>query len=210
MSKRTLPSSVLPVLLLAGTGCAGLVGEAAAPRLAAQEPDLSVDDGSFSGSPTARCVDGWSEPEPGSALFGDPLRIIGRRMRLTAAFEVEEMRYFTGPESPPSGEGYFQVVERWYVRAQLRGDPSFRGRWLVERRLHGAGVAAVAPAETTGYRSPDWLAFQYEFADPERREYPGLPGTWAGASYDFVRGSKQVDIQIPGLPQAVVGCLAGT
>ncbi|HEX9823894.1 MAG TPA: hypothetical protein VGB51_05815 [Actinomycetota bacterium] len=208
MSKRAIAGALL--LLVAATGCAGLVGETREPRLAAQGPDLSLDDGSFSGNPTARCVDGWTTPANGSALWDDALRLIRRRMRAQAPFEVREMRYFTGPESPPSGEGYFQVVERWYVRGQLGADPGFRARWLVERRVHGAGVAAVAPHDTSGYRSPDWTAFQYEFADPERREYPGLPGTWAGTPYDFVRGSRELDIQIPGLPQAVTGCLAGT
>jgi len=208
MSKRAIAGVLL--LLVAATGCAGLVDGARGARLAAQGPDLSLDDGSFSGSPTARCVDGWTTPRTGSALRDDALRLIRRRMRVQAPLEVREMRYFTGPESPPSGEGYFQVVERWYVRAQLRADPGFRARWLVERRVYGAGVAAVAPYDTSGYRSPDWTAFQYEFADPERSEYPDLPGTWAGTPYDFTRGSKELDIQIPGLPQAVTGCLAGT
>ena len=204
MWKRAL----LGAALLLSTGCAGLVGETSARQ--APGPDLSIDGGSPTGSPSERCVDGWTVPEQGSESYRDALRVIGRRMRLRAPLEVKEMRYFTGPESPPSGEGYFQVVERWYVRAQLRSDPAFRGRWLVERRTHGAGVAAVAPWDTTGYRSPDWTAFQYDFSDPERREYPGLPGEWAGAPYDFVTGSKQLDLRIPGLPQAVTGCLAGT
>jgi hypothetical protein len=116
------------------------------------------------------------------------------------------MRYFEGPESPPAPDkGYLLVVERWYVKLYAERDLSFQGRFLVESRRFGRGTVAVAPYDTTGFRSPDWIAFQYESADPELRYYEGLPGTWSGTAYDFVQGGA--DLRFPGLPENVVGCL---
>jgi hypothetical protein len=79
---------------------------------------------------------------------------------------------------------------------------------LVEERVWGIGLVAVAPFDTTGFTSPDWVGFQYEAADSMRKAYPGLPGKWAGTPYDFVKGGA--GLRIPGLPRAVVGCLAQT
>jgi len=121
---------------------------------------------------------------------------------------VTDMRYFTGPESPPSQQGYLLEVDRWYIRLYAADDPSFRGRFIVEARRFGRGVAAVAPYDTHGFRSPDWIGFQYDSADTTRRAYPGLPGTWEGKPYDFVKGGGGLDF--PGLPAEVVGCLDGT
>jgi hypothetical protein len=78
----------------------------------------------------------------------------------------------------------------------------------VEARRFGQGVAAVASYDTSGYRSPDWVGFQFDSADVERRLYGGLPGTWAGVPYDFVEGGA--GIEISGLPPDVVGCVSGT
>jgi len=78
----------------------------------------------------------------------------------------------------------------------------------VESRTFGTGLVAVAPYDTNGYRSPDWVGFQFDSADSQARVYPGLPGGWAGVPYDFVSGDA--GLQIPGLPAEVVGCLSGT
>jgi len=94
------------------------------------------------------------------------------------------------------------------VKLFAKRDFSFAGRFLVEARRFGQGVAAVAPYDSDGYRSPDWIGFQYDSADPEDRTYEGLPGTWAGVPYDFVEGGA--GIEIAGLPDDVVGCLSGT
>jgi hypothetical protein len=118
------------------------------------------------------------------------------------------MRYFTGPESPPSDKGYILVVERWYVRLYAKGDPAFQGRFLVEARRFGQGLAAVAPYGTRGFSSPDWIGFQFDGGDTVSRAYPGLPGTWEGVPYDFVKGGE--GLTISGLPSEVVGCLDGT
>ena len=134
--------------------------------------------------------------------------MIRRTTGVRGPLVVTDMRYFTGPESPPSDKGYLFVVERWYVRLYARRDPAFRGRFLVEARRFGQGVSAVAPYDTGGFRSPDWIGFQYDSADTTPKAYPGLPGEWQGTPYDFVRGGEGLDF--PGLPPQVVGCLDGT
>ena len=79
-------------------------------------------------------------------------------------------------------------------------------RWLLEQRTDLIrGISAVAPYDTTGYESPDWTGFT---GDGTPQIVTGLPGTWAGIPYDFVTGEG--DSGEPGLPDEVVGCLAGT
>jgi len=157
------------------------------------------------GEASETCVRGWTSPPAGSASFRKPLRIIRRTVRLPGDPRVVEMRYFTGPESPASEKGYLATVERWYVKLYTKADLRFQGRFLVESREFGDGVAAVAPYDTQGFRSPDWSGFQWNEADPEPRAYPGLPGAWRGIRYDFVKGGAA--LHIPGLPADVAGCL---
>jgi hypothetical protein len=158
-----------------------------------------------SGDVTETCVDGWRTPPDDSSLARFPLQVIGRTVRMPENPVIVDMRYFTGPESPPSDKGYIATVERWYVKLYSEADLRFQGRFLVESREFGDGVAAVAPYDTEGFRSPDWSGFQWNEADPARRAYPGLPGRWRGIRYDFVRGGA--DLDIPGLPAEVRGCL---
>ena len=157
------------------------------------------------GDASDTCVNGWLTPAADSPLFRRPLRVIGRTVRLAGEPTVVEMRHFTGPESPPSDKGYIAVVERWYVKLFTEADLRFQGRFLVESREFGDGVAAVAPYDTEGFRSPDWSGFQWDAAHPEPAPYPGLPGEWSGTRYDFVEGGAGLDI--PGLPAEVRGCL---
>jgi hypothetical protein len=121
---------------------------------------------------------------------------------------VMDMRYFEGPESPPSEQGYLLSVQRWYIRMYAKDDPAFQGRFLVEARRFGRGLSAVAAFDTNGWRSPDWTGFQFDSPDTATKAYPRLPGTWEGVPYDFVKGGA--GLQIPGLPDEVVGCLDGT
>ncbi len=160
------------------------------------------------GPSTSTCVNGWVRPAKNSPKFTSPIGVIRRATGVRGPLVITDIRYFTGPESPPSDKGYILVVERWYVRAYSRRDPSFQGRFLVEARRFGQGVSAVAPYDTDGFRSPDWIGFQYDAADPVRRSYPGLPGRWEGTPYDFVDGGA--GLTIPGLPAEVAGCLNGT
>lgn len=154
------------------------------------------------------CENGWITPQRGSPLFTDPIGVIRRTSRWRGPYRVVDMRYFVGPESPPSDKGYIAVVERWYIKLYAPEDLSYQGRFIVEKRVFGRGVAAVAPYDTSGFRSPDWSGFQWDVAEPDPVAYPGLPGAWSGTRYDFVRGGAGLEIQ--GLPGQVRGCLDGT
>ena len=154
------------------------------------------------------CVNGWTTPARGSARFAQPLEVIRLQAGVEGDLEVVDMRFFTGPESPPSDKGYLLEVERWYVKAFAPDDLAFQGRFLVESRAFGDGLVAVAAYDTNGFRSPDWVGFQFDSADTEPRSYEGLPGVWAGIPYDFVAGGG--GLQIPGLPEEVTGCLDAT
>jgi hypothetical protein len=159
------------------------------------------------GAVASDCVHGWVTPHDGTARFLEPLGIIRRTSGIQGPLVVMDMRYFEGPESPPSEQGYLLEVQRWYVRLYAKDDPAFQGRFLVEARRFGGGLSAVAAFDTSGWSSPDWMGFQFDSADTTLRSYPGLPGTWEGVPYDFVKGGA--GLQIPGLPAEVVGCLAG-
>lgn len=161
-----------------------------------------------SGPIAADCENGWITPPADSARYLEPLGIIRRTTGVEGPIEVVDLRYFEGPESPPSDQGYLLIVQRWYVKLYASDDLAFQGRFLVEARRFGRGVAAVAPYDTFGFRSPDWIGFQYDSADPEPKAYEGLPGRWTGVAYDFVEGGE--GLEIPGLPDEVVGCLDAT
>jgi hypothetical protein len=160
------------------------------------------------GAPSGECVNGYQTPAAGTPLFERPLRVIARTAGVEGEWEVLEMRYFEGPESPPSEMGYLALVKRWYVKARLVDRPGWRGRFLVEDRDFGIGLSAVAPFDSRGFRSPDWRAFQWEGTDAQPARYEGLPGRWPGTIYDFVKGGAGIDIA--GLPREVIGCLDGT
>lgn len=152
-------------------------------------------------------MDGWVTPATDTTRYRTPLRVI-RRVTGEGRLEVVDMRWFDGPESPPSDKGYLLNVGRWYVKAFAKDDQAFQGRFLVEQRTYGIGLVAVAPYDTNGFHSPDWTGFQFDAGDTQPRSYPGLPGTWSGVPYDFVDGGA--GLQMPGLPSEVVGCLSGT
>jgi hypothetical protein len=210
------PTVVAALLLVALSSCGDeRAGSPAAPP-AQQEPSPAatpVEEGVEAPTATQACANGWLDPtDPEQREL--PFHVIRRTMKVDGEFDVTEMRYFEGPESPPSTKGYLLRVDRWYVKASLEGDPSFRGRWLIEERAFGSAVVAVAPFESEGFASPDWVGFQYEGEDAKRLRYPDLPGKWAGIPYDFVSGrdletGKKV-FNFPGLPREVAGCLEGT
>ena len=123
-------------------------------------------------------------------------------MKVDGPWDIAEFRYFTGTEVGPGGD----TVERWYLKAALASDATFRARWLLERRsVNSAEIIAVANWETSGYRSPDWTGFEGS-GDPTA--YLGLPGLWSGDPYDFVTGNGGPGA--PGLSTEMAGCLRGT
>jgi len=153
-------------------------------------------------------VNGWRAPAEGNTLYDLPLRVIRSATGVRGRLVVIHMRYFEGPESPPSDKGYLAVVRRWYVRGYAKNDTAFQARFLVESREFGEGLVAVAPYDSTDFRSPDWRGFQYNESELEPRPIRGLPGEWAGIAYDFVEGGA--GLRISGLPDAVEGCLDGS
>jgi hypothetical protein len=181
-------------------------------------PPTIPPEGATSGPPNQTCVQGWETPTSGSSTWNMPLRIIRRTMRFNGDLRVVDMRYFVGPEAPPSDKLYISDIRRWYVKGFVRSNQEIRGRWLVESRRFGSGVSAVAPYDSEGWSSPDWTGFEFETAGPysEPRSYPDLPGEWVGKPYDFVKGLGSADelsgegLENQGLPREVVGCLAGT
>jgi hypothetical protein len=172
------------------------------------QPALPADPPPTSGPEAAGCVNGWTTPPEDTPRYLQPLGIIRRSTGVEGPLRVVDLRYFEGPESPPTDKGYLLVVERWYVKLFAENDLGFQGRFLVEARRFGRGLAAVAPYDTSGFASPDWVGFQFDSADLEARAYEGLPGVWSGEPYDFVGGGA--GLRIPGLPEDVVGCLDGT
>ena len=196
-AETTPPTTAPPVSTVSGA-----VDVSPTPPVLPQQPP------STSGPVAADCVNGWETPETGSGPFTSPLGVIRRATGVRGELEVVDMRMFEGPESPPSDKGYLLSVQRWYVKLFSRRDAAFQGRFLVEARTFGQGLAAVAPYDTNGFRSPDWVGFQFDSADEEPRPYEGLPGEWSGIPYDFVKGGA--GLEIPGLPDEVVGCLSAT
>jgi hypothetical protein len=172
------------------------------------QPALPPEPPATSGLAGATCVQGWVTPSAGTPRRANPLQLIRQIADHSGQLKVVDMRYFLGPESPPSDQGYIKEIERWYVRVYDPEDLSFQGRFIVEQNRFGRGVVAVAPYDTKGYKAPDWSGFQWDAGDVTRRTYPRLPGTWEGIRYDFVDGGA--GLTIPGLPEEVVGCLAGT
>jgi len=156
--------------------------------------------------PFEGCINGWISPAPESPEYVEGLEILSGYMGVTSPWIVDEMRYFVGPDQPGVIEPVYENVERWYVRASLQDDPSFRGRFLLEKRTDEIlGVSAVAPYDSFGYESPLWTAF---IGEGPPTVYIDLPGQWSGIPFDFVTGEG--DGGMPGLPDEVVGCLTGS
>jgi hypothetical protein len=179
-----------------------------APTASPTPPAIPPQPPARSGPVSASCVEGWRSPAVGSKRYEDPLDLIDKITHHKGRLKIVDIRYFVGPESPPSDQGYIERIERWYVKVYDPTDIRFQGRFLLEHIRFGHGVVAVAPYDTKGFKSPDWSGFQWDAGDLTKRAYPGLPGTWEGIRYDFVNGGA--GLNFPGLPSAVTGCLAGT
>ncbi|MGH2674173.1 MAG: hypothetical protein ACRDH1_01975 [Actinomycetota bacterium] len=213
MAFRLFPAIV--VLAVALSACSGdAPAPEATPPLAGAGPEEGTPPPATGKELVGECVNGYTAPVAGDPARTEALRVLARATdRPMGRFDVVDMRYFEGPESPPSEREYLLRVRRWYVKATLRGEESFAGRFLIEKRSFGGGVVAVAPFDTAGIRSPDWVGFLLvEGGEPV--PYPGLPGEWAGDPYDFVTGrdpeTSEEIFGFPGLPLEVAGCLQGT
>jgi hypothetical protein len=144
-------------------------------------------------------------PAPGSLRFEEAVEMVRDQLGLAGELDVEAIRWFTGPDLVGVIEPRYEPIERWYVKASARDDPGWRARFILQKRSEEIkGIAAVAPWGTFGYRSPDWRAF---IGEGPFRTVPGLPGEWSGVEFDYVTGG---DMDNPGLPDEVIGCLDGT
>jgi hypothetical protein len=201
----------------ATTGSDGFVNSPAGPTVSPVElatdlpsptpPAVPEQPPATRGDAGATCIEGWRTPQAGSPDAREPIRWIRQASPFEGEAVIVDMRMFIGGESPPSDKNYLEGIRRWYVKLYAAEDFSYQGRFLVEERRFGTGVAAVAPYDTAGFASPDWIGFQYEVgAEPEA--YDGLPGRWNGLPYDFVGGGA--GLTLPGLPADVAGCLDGT
>lgn len=179
----------------------------AAPATTAEAKRLPDGFEPEAGAVTPECVQGWRRPERDATEVNRALRVIRRTQGVKGPFSLQDFREFVGPEAPPNDKGYLQNITRYYVKGHLERDPAFRGRWLVEVREFGSGVAAMAPYDTDGFSSPDWRGFQWS-PELKPKAFEGLPGEWVGVPYDFVRGGA--DLEFPGLPKELQGCMKGT
>lgn len=205
------------VVLSALTGCSSGGSEAEAPgsTTAAERTTTTVATSTTeeattttvlpSGAAGPGCESGWTTPAPGSDEEAVPLGLILGQMGEEGELDVVEVRQFQGPEVPWILEPRPDHVDWWYVKATKADDPEFKGRWIVARRAEDRqGIDAVAPFDSSGFASPDWVAFE---GDGTPRTIEGLPGRWSGLDYDFVTGGDGVRI---GLPEEAAGCLEGT
>jgi hypothetical protein len=199
-STSSTPTIPIPVAATSGAS-ASPSAEPTAPATPATRPPTS-------GASSATCQGGWVTPQEGSSLWTFPLQVIRRASGVSGPYTVVDMRTFVGQESPPTDKLYLTDIRRWYVRLFDPKDLAFQGRFLVEDRRFGRGLAAVAPYDTRGFTSPDWVGFQYDAGDRQPYTYAGLPGHWRGIAYDFVDGGQ--GLTFPGLPPELSGCLAGT
>jgi hypothetical protein len=126
---------------------------AATVQLLSREPPVATTPGTTVAAtsaptrPQARCPGGFRRPEVGTALRLAPLAAIRASMGWSDLFVVKEMRTWRESDG----------LRRWYVKAQQQGDPSRRGRWLVEQQQDGQRlVLASASFETKGYAVGDW------------------------------------------------------
>ncbi len=196
-SAPTIPSPVAATSATSATPSA----EPTRPATPTQRPPTS-------GASSAACQGGWVTPQKGSSLWTFPLQVIRRASGNTGPSVVVDMRMFVGAESPPTDKNYLKDIRRWYVKLYDPKDLSFQGRFLIEDRRFGRGLAAVAPYDTRGFTSPDWVGFQYDAGNRQAYTYEGLPGRWRGIAYDFVDGGE--GLTFPGLPSELSGCLDGT
>lgn len=208
-----------PILLSAALTLAACTGDEPSPSAT---PPLAMSEPPEEGTPpplpgrelVGECLNGYTDLAPEDPSREEALRVLARATGIAPGrFDVADIRYFEGPESPPSEREYLLNVRRWYVKATVRGNDTYAGRFLIEKRSFGGGVVAVAPFDTEGIRSPDWIGFQLVDGS-EPQAYPGLPGEWAGEPYDFVTGrdpeTREEVFGFPGLPLEVAGCLEST
>jgi hypothetical protein len=141
------------------------------------------------GAKSATCVNGWTEPSSQSDDFFKQAVSALQQNQGGTGYAVKSVRYFAGPvASGGVGASYYLKV----------AGPTFTGRVLLVSG-GGAEQAAVAPADSSGWKAGDWKGFRGQTG---AAAFPGVPGKWSGPEYDPVTGGL--------LPASVAGCMTGT
>ena len=199
-----LPSWAIPALVAVVLGSAGLGAALAARGDGGDGPPVTTiavastapRDRLRSGAASAGCVNGWAEPAPGTDQRRAPLDVLRRMQGRGGLFEVRDLRAFRGPDDAGGAASPAPEVERWYGKVVAADDPAFRLRFLAKRGASGPVVVAVAPFDSAGFRSGDWVGVS---GDGPPVEHPGISGRWpAPPPADAASGA---------LPAGLVGCL---
>jgi len=177
------------------------------------------------GEPTPSCVNGWITPPPGSeprAWALHALQSVGwvaskdrasPELRTFLADDdhvvILELRYFVGPED--SNGGPRREVERWYIEARSRVDPTIGIRWIGRRCSVGEGVPMTAPLGTTGFEVGTWWEMPGGFDPfepapclPSKGPFCQCPWDVSGCSCQTGEGDR---LLCAGPPPEVMGCL---
>ncbi len=154
------------------------------PSTSPTPPALPVLAPPTSGPPTGTCDDGWATPPAGTPPFTDPLGTGpshhgGARDHswswTCATSRARNRPRRTRDTCSRSSGGTSSSSPRTTSRS--RDGSSSRSRRF------GRGVVAVAPYDTEGFESPDWIGFQYDSAHTAGR----LSGSAGGMVGDPVR-----------------------
>jgi hypothetical protein len=168
------------------------------------------------GSSTESCINGWTTPVPGSEERKWALDRV--RDALSPGPDdhvvVLALRYFVGPEDVD----YLSErsdVERWYIEARSRRDPSNAVRWLGRRTSwSGSIVCWKADPYTTGFEVGTWRATECSGKDPFEVLPACLPdnGPFCQCEWDrpgcSCANGENDQLACTGPPPQVMGCLA--
>jgi hypothetical protein len=134
--------------------------------------------------------------------------VIRKATGVAGPLEVVDIRTFVGPESPPSDKNYLMDIRRWYVKLYAKDDLAFQGRFVVEDRRFGRGLAAVAPVRL---ERASFHPIGSGSNTTGAREGVLVQGTSGDMDGDRVRlRERRSWVDDPRLPAASAGCLDGT
>ena len=165
--------------------------------------------------PTPSCVNGWVTPAPGREQRERALNRIREDLDLGAGDHVVllELRYFLGPRDVDNQSAV--DIDRWYIEARSRQNPTNAIRWIGQSNLQGHNVCLTAPPGTSGFEAGTWRASACGGKDPFEILPACLPenGPFCQCSWG-VSGCSCADgengqLMCTGPPPEVMGCLAG-
>jgi hypothetical protein len=164
--------------------------------------------------PTPSCINGWVTPAPGREHRERALNRIREDLDLGTGDHVVllELRYFLGPGDVDYDSAVH--IDRWYIEARSRRDPTNAVRWIGRSNLQGTNVCLTAPPGTSGFDAGTWRASACGGKDP----FEVLPACLAesgpfcrcswGASGCSCADGESDQLICTGPPPEVMGCLA--